>query len=45
MWRRTYDGWGYSPLDQINKDNVKDLQLVWTWALTHGATGNDAARP
>ena len=27
MWRRTYDGWGYSPLDQINKDNVKDLQL------------------
>ena len=19
MWRRTYDGWGYSPLDQINK--------------------------
>ena len=26
MWRRTYNGWGYSPLDQINKDNVKDLQ-------------------
>ena len=25
MWRRTYNGWGYSPLDQINKDNVKDL--------------------
>src|SRR5438105_4646222 len=23
MWRRTYDGFGYSPLDQINKDNVK----------------------
>src|SRR4029078_3018024 len=23
MWRRTYDGWGYSPLDQINKDTVK----------------------
>ena len=19
MWRRTYKGWGYSPLDQINK--------------------------
>src|ERR1700691_1829690 len=19
MWRRTYNGWGYSPLDQINK--------------------------
>jgi len=22
MWRRTYDAWGYSPLDQINKGNV-----------------------
>ena len=23
MWRRTYDGYGYSPLDQINKSNVE----------------------
>jgi alcohol dehydrogenase (cytochrome c) len=38
MWRRTYDGWGYSPLDQINKDNVKNLQVAWTWSLTSGAT-------
>src|SRR5438034_8914204 len=38
MWRRTYNGWGYSPLDQINKDNVKNLQLAWTWSLTPGAT-------
>jgi alcohol dehydrogenase (cytochrome c) len=38
MWRRTYDGYGYSPLDQINKDNVKNLQPVWTWSLTPGAT-------
>ena len=22
MWRRTLDSWGYSPLDQINRDNV-----------------------
>ncbi len=21
-WRRTLDGWGYSPLDQINRDTV-----------------------
>src|ERR1700681_4074029 len=21
----------YSPLDQINKDNVKDLKIVWHW--------------
>ncbi len=30
MIRRTYDGWGYSPLAQINTDNVARLQLVWT---------------
>jgi alcohol dehydrogenase (cytochrome c) len=36
MWRRTYNGWGYSPLDQINKDNVKDLQLVWSWGMSPG---------
>ena len=38
MWRRTYDGWGYSPLDQINKDNVKNLVPAWSWSLTSGAT-------
>ena len=36
MWRRTLDGWGYSPLDQINRDNVGDLQMVWSRALTLG---------
>src|SRR5258706_84355 len=38
MWRRTYNAWGYSPLDQINKNNVKDLQVAWTWSMTNGAT-------
>jgi alcohol dehydrogenase (cytochrome c) len=33
MWRRTYNGWGYSPLDQINKSNVKNLQPAW-WQST-----------
>ncbi len=28
--RRTYDGWGYSPLDQINTKNVSRLRQVWT---------------
>ena len=32
-WRRTLDAWGYSPLDQINTDNVHQLQLVTTTAL------------
>ncbi len=38
MWRRTYDGWGFSPLDQVNKANVKDLRLVWSWSMTNGGT-------
>ena len=29
MIRRTYDGWGFSPLSQINTDNVNQLQEVW----------------
>ena len=31
---RIYGGDGstrYSPLDQINRDNVKDLKVAWTW--------------
>ncbi len=36
MWRRTYNGWGYSPLDEINKDNVDQLQLAWAWGMTPG---------
>ncbi len=37
MWRRTLDGWGYSPLAQIDRDNVGDLRMVWTRALAAGA--------
>ena len=37
MWRRTLDGWGYSPLDQVDRDNVHQLRLVWTRALTAGS--------
>ena len=29
MVRRTYDGWGYSPLDQITPANVGRLQPAW----------------
>ena len=36
MWRRTLDSWGYSPLDEISKDNVADLRLVWTRDLATG---------
>jgi len=36
-WRRTDNAWGYSPLDQINRDNVQKLQLAWTWVMEDGA--------
>ena len=36
MWRRTLDSWGYSPLDQINQSNVRNLALAWSRGLTAG---------
>src|SRR5215472_15950126 len=36
MWRRTLDGWGYSPLNQINKQNVARLKLVWKREMAAG---------
>ena len=33
MWRRTYNGWGHSPLKQITRDNVKALTVAWTWGM------------
>ena len=35
-FRRTYDGWGYSPLDEITADNVGGLELAWVWAMADG---------
>jgi alcohol dehydrogenase (cytochrome c) len=32
MYRRTYDGWGHSPLEQITPANVKTLKPVWTYS-------------
>ncbi len=37
MWRRTLNGWGYSPLDEIDRGNVHELRLVWTRALSEGS--------
>ena len=36
MWRRTLDSWGYSPLDQVDRDNVDRLRMVWTRDLAQG---------
>src|SRR4029453_5296360 len=36
IYRGNYQGWGYSPLDRINKTNVENLQLVWSRAMEPG---------
>lgn len=36
-WRRTPDAWGYSPLTQITRENVGQLQLAWAWPMQTGA--------
>jgi len=41
MIRRTYDGWGYSPLDQITPGNVNKLQPVWVFS-TGMVSGHEA---
>ena len=32
MYRRTYDSQGYSPLDEINTENVDRLKPLWTFS-------------
>lgn len=38
MWRRTLNNWAYSPLTEINRDNVDQLQMVWTRDLAAGTS-------
>ena len=35
-YRGSYNGWGYSPLDQIDASNVQDLVPVWTFSTGVG---------
>ncbi len=36
-WRRTRDGSGYSPLEQINRGNVGRLRPAWALAMQEGS--------
>ncbi len=36
-WRRTLDGQGYSPLDQVNKENIHELKLAWVLTMRDGS--------
>ncbi|HEY6342604.1 MAG TPA: PQQ-binding-like beta-propeller repeat protein [Bryobacteraceae bacterium] len=44
MIRRDYKANSFSPLNQINGQNVRELRLVWSWAMQDGAVlGNQPA--
>jgi PQQ-dependent dehydrogenase (methanol/ethanol family) len=36
-WRRDRMGTGYSPLEQIDRRNVRNLRLAWAWPMESGA--------
>lgn len=33
VWRRRYDASGFSPLKQIDRRNVGQLRMAWSWSL------------
>lgn len=38
MIRGNYHAWDYSALDQITRENVKNLKLAWVWAMYEGGS-------
>ena len=40
MYSRTYDNHRFSPLDQINRDNVRQLEAVWSRNMHAGTQEN-----
>ena len=40
---RTLDGWRYSPLDQIDRDNVHRIWMVWSRGLAEPGRAVDSA--
>ena len=36
MIRRNYQAWNYSPLGDIDRSSVGDLELAWVWAMNEG---------
>jgi alcohol dehydrogenase (cytochrome c) len=42
MIRGDYRASSYSSLNQITRDNVQDMRLVWQWAMNEGGTNQPA---
>jgi alcohol dehydrogenase (cytochrome c) len=39
--RGNYQGWNHSALAQVNRDNVKELRLAWSWNMNDSAAANE----
>ena len=42
MIRGNYEAWNFSPLDDIDRDNVGSLQLKWSWSIAEGGRSEPA---
>lgn len=42
MLRGNYEAWSYSPLADIDRDNVGELRLQWAWGLLGGGRNQPA---
>ncbi len=42
MLRHDYQASNFSPLDQITRNNIGDLRLVWQWNMNEGGTNQPA---
>ena len=40
--RANHGSWGYSPLNQINTENVDRLELAWVWGMEDGTRSQPA---
>src|SRR5215468_9986262 len=45
VWAGENGSTGYSPLDQINRDNVKNLQIAWSWKFDNFGNTNSEVTP
>jgi glucose dehydrogenase len=44
QYHRTYNAWRYSPLDQINRDNVKPLKVAWIFEPARPSNRSEGVR-
>jgi quinoprotein glucose dehydrogenase len=44
-WAGSWNASRYSPLDQINADNVNDLEIAWQWSTQGFGPGTDFVNP